>query len=359
MSAHLIRGIESFGDFLISITEKQSKASDPSQYRSAGKDSAASHYNLHIAPFAFEYENKRFAAVQEVKSRLYYSVAAVIFLISVFIIFGQNAHLLGLAEKSTRFSGLPMWVFIGTVVLLGWWTHEPARQFYADVRGEIYPRMFMYFGADFKHHITAPESITEDIVTSKIAPYHTYSNISDYVTGSHNGVGIELAELELSRRNGKHGTKIVFDGLAVALTPKRKFDARIIIDQDAGALMNKLSGLLSFGRVTLRRVKLEDPTFEQLFEVYSDDQIGARTVLTTSFMQRMVDMSRKHHLDKLSCSFHDGKILFMLPTGVEHFPPLTLFRPVDLEYQFRQIVNEMQLVFGIIDDLKLDQDIGL
>ena len=38
----------------------------------------------------------------------------------------------------------------------------------------------------------------------------------------------------------------------------------------------------------LRKVGLEDPHFEKIFEVFGDDQVEARAILTPVFMEELV-----------------------------------------------------------------------
>ena len=68
----------------------------------------------------------------------------------------------------------------------------------------------------------------------------------------------------------------------VHLAMNKTFKGTTIIKRDRGKVANffrsKMSGLES--------VKLEDPKFEKLFDVYGNDQIEARYLLTPSFMER-------------------------------------------------------------------------
>lgn len=43
-------------------------------------------------------------------------------------------------------------------------------------------------------------------------------------------------------------------------------------------------------------VRLEDPEFEKIFVVYSSDEVEARYILSTSFMERLVEFRKNEFL---------------------------------------------------------------
>lgn len=51
------------------------------------------------------------------------------------------------------------------------------------------------------------------------------------------------------------------------------------------------------------RVKLEDVSFERQFEVFSDNQIEARYLLTTAFMERMSEVKKAFQGKNIQFSF--------------------------------------------------------
>jgi hypothetical protein len=42
-----------------------------------------------------------------------------------------------------------------------------------------------------------------------------------------------------------------------------------------------------FGKNRFEKIELEDPEFEKIWDTYGEDQIEARYVLTTAFMERL------------------------------------------------------------------------
>lgn len=66
----------------------------------------------------------------------------------------------------------------------------------------------------------------------------------------------------------------------------KKFEGKTVVLKDSGWL----NLFKKIGRP--ERVKLEDVSFERQFEVFSDNQIEARYLLTTAFMERMSEVKK-------------------------------------------------------------------
>lgn len=96
---------------------------------------------------------------------------------------------------------------------------------------------------------------------------------------------------------------------------------------------------------------LEDPRFEKEFVVYTTDQIEARYVLSTSFMERIIDL--KHKLGRpLLLSFSDNQMYLAIPDPDGIFQislrqnvlnPAVIEKPYNDLMACREIVNELKL----------------
>ena len=107
------------------------------------------------------------------------------------------------------------------------------------------------------------------------------------------------------------------------------------------------------------KVTLEDPIFEKKFDVYSTDQIEARYLLTTSFMERLLELSSSYGDSDLQCSFYNDRLLLMIASRKNHFETGSIFQPADFTDDINIILRDMSTIFKIIDDLKLYQRSGL
>ena len=127
--------------------------------------------------------------------------------------------------------------------------------------------------------------------------------------------------------------------------------------------MRKDSGLIgNWFRKTissLENVKLEDPTFEKKFEVFSNDQIEARYLLTVSFMERLNELAEVFGGKTNQCCFFRNELLIMIPIKQDMFEPGSIFEPEDFVDDSKSLLKELNLIFGIVDILKLNMKINL
>jgi hypothetical protein len=131
----------------------------------------------------------------------------------------------------------------------------------------------------------------------------------------------------------------------------KPFIGKTIVKADAGIIGNLFGGMFE----KLQKVKLEDPIFEKKFEVYSSDQIEARYLLSTSFMDRLLQLSKLFDNAKIQCSFFENTLFMMIPSNKNYFEMSSIFVPATFEEDINTIMEEMNLIFQIIDILKLNE----
>ena len=135
----------------------------------------------------------------------------------------------------------------------------------------------------------------------------------------------------------------------------KPFAGKTVVKKDAGKIGNWLNGTFK----GLQKVQLEDPTFEKQFEVYASDQVEARYLLTTSFMERLLQLGALFQSANIQCMFYDRRLLLMIPAKTDRFATGSISQPATFQQETRTILAEMQLIFQMIDILKLNQRTGL
>ena len=307
----------------------------------------STYYCQHLKPLVDKYEMKRQNAVNHHKKRkkmsFIISCLGVIFVFAILAIFGRDGGL--------QIIFFP--IVIGFYIVKAW-INSPIENYKNSIHKSIYPIFFKYFGDDFvfKKNI----SWIKEISDSNLLPSYDYYINKNYVKGSHKSVKIEMFETKLSKKNKLNdNSHVVFHGLFFLITTKRNISGRIIINNNS--LINKIKK--NKNKKNLERIYLEDPLFDASFSVYGEDQIEARTILTVSFMQRLLDLEKIISSKKLECSFFDNKLVILLPEKNHYFEPNSIYRKVNFEENFRRIKKEMNIIFDIINTLKLDMDIGL
>lgn len=195
--------------------------------------------------------------------------------------------------------------------------------------------------------------ISKDVIKN-MGLFDTFSKLEcdDYFTGSHKGVKVEIAEIYLERGNDNDRVN-VFKGVVCILNLNKKFKGKTLVLKDKG-VFNFINHLTK----GLKNVKLEDPIFEKHFEVYSSDQIEARYLLTTAFMQRLIDINNIFN-SKISCCFNQDKLMIAIPTLKNMFEVPNLFMPINQAKKHKEYIAEITSLMSIVEILKLEQYTGM
>ncbi|MCD7879399.1 MAG: DUF3137 domain-containing protein [Candidatus Gastranaerophilales bacterium] len=174
-------------------------------------------------------------------------------------------------------------------------------------------------------------------------------NCDDKLTGAYNTLNIKILELDLKHESGsgKHRTVVtIFQGILVIFPCLKKYTGTTYIFRNS--LFPNFKG---------KRVHLESPEFEELYDVYSTDQIEARYLVTAAFMQRLVDLEKKG-FNGITMSFERGNVNIAIPSNKDWFEVPLLKSAYDID-NYRSILIEILNLLSVIDSLKLDKNIGL
>lgn len=214
---------------------------------------------------------------------------------------------------------------------------------YSRYKNKIIPILIKYYGDDYSYSITCSWKV-RNLGFFGLQSYYNSERTQFYIQGKYKNVAFKMRMTEQFRKT-KDSTVTVFKGLLFELIPKKKFSGRTMVSRIERMVFN--------GRF-LEKVNLESPDFNRIFYVHADDQIEARTLLTPSFMQRLLNLEKK--LDsKIDCSFCSGSFLIRVPTCRNYFS----IDGKNIRNDFKTVVCDMQIIFEIVDGLKLDLDIGL
>ena len=100
-----------------------------------------------------------------------------------------------------------------------------------------------------------------------------------------------------------------------------------------------------------KRVKMEDPLFEDRFNVYSNDQIEARYILTPAMMQRVSELEKRFN-SKLFMSFIGNNVFIALGNSKNYFEP-NVSQEIN-EETISDVVAEIDSCIAIVDHLDLN-----
>jgi len=97
--------------------------------------------------------------------------------------------------------------------------------------------------------------------------------------------------------------------------------------------------------------ELESLEFSNAFSVWTTDQIDLRYILSTSMMERLLELSERHPL--MRASFSDEKLLLLLPSKHDYFEA-RLYSHAASSRQIQTFINDVQSWLEIVDDLNLN-----
>ena len=221
-----------------------------------------------------------------------------------------------------------------------------------NIRGKLLPTLIAHYPG-LAYSQSAYGFSTEELSTCKLFSTFDRAVSSDVVTGQYDNLPFTMFTVELSHGSGKRRQEIFHGAILTSAFPRR-FKGHTLIRRDRTIVGNWLTSITSG---PLHTVKLEDRNFEAKYEVYSSDQIEARYILTPSFMERMQKLEDLYRR-KPTIALYDEKILIAFSRAHRFSVPLP-FLPTDWAGVTRNFFNQIQVVLDIIDDLKLNLNIGL
>lgn len=99
-----------------------------------------------------------------------------------------------------------------------------------------------------------------------------------------------------------------------------------------------------------QRVKLENPVFAKRFIVQSTDQVEARYILSTSLMERLVQLSDKHG-KRISVSFTGSNLMVTIPASRDHYEA-SIWSP--LAKLLRHDMGAIENLTAIVEELNMN-----
>jgi hypothetical protein len=179
-----------------------------------------------------------------------------------------------------------MIMVIGGVIGYLWSSQELSKQYTKLYRQRVLPRLAASFG-----EITWRPAVMPDLArleAEHIFRAHGEAHAENELAGTYRGLPIHIVELKLDNPDKKKETP-AFDGLLIDIQLERDSRATTAVVTDGGVFGNFRDRLSANGR---QQVKLEDPEFERVYEVYSTDQVAARALLHPGLMEKFLSLGR-------------------------------------------------------------------
>jgi hypothetical protein len=238
--------------------------------------------------------------------------------------------------------------FAGLVVaaLAGIVAYQPVAKLQEQVKLEIVGALAQSIGVGFNHVVADPPAF-QRLRNLQLVPSFDRSNFEDCFSGARFGCQFDMyeAHLEDERRDkdGDRSYMTVFRGQLIRIAFPKKFAGVTVVRRDAGIF----NALRAWGS-EFKRVGLVDARFERAFEVYSTDQVEARTLMHPVFMERLLEMETIFKGKSVRCGFEMGDLLVAVEGG-DKFEAGSMFKPLADPERARKLITEIGLVFRLID----------
>lgn len=300
----------------------------------------------------------------------------------------------------------------------GWICSKPLSEFKKATKSLVMERILSFWG-DYKYCNDGVLISQDYIKKSALFGDFNKQKQDDAFRGKYHNVEIEVSEQEISKVRGvnlyedenafstKDNEERIFNGVLIALHLNKKYEGNTIVcEKKFGQSKNSESGnwltvfiivglfcLLKAGWnfwkygncvfdiimffiflvlfvlffvlsnvINLSKSKdnsqvfLEDIVFSKKWNVYADDQVEARYVLTPAMMERILAVKKLFHGKKIDFSFWDNNLLIAIHTNEDMFETTSLFNST-LDYRkVLEVICQMYSVFSVIDALKLQNE---
>ena len=328
-------------------------------------------FTKRIAPYLAPLEEQRAIAFFRIKAK--FIIGAVVF--SVIIL-------------NLPFRPLGMKVFFLLILLIFLFAllhNLMLNKFKNSVKKQFLPSLLKVFG-DFS--LVKQDFVSlREIKKYKIFPNAAQKNNDDTIAGTYKGLDVYLQECELTHT--KKSSITDFEGLIIKVKYPKDFKGTTVVRSNR--CNEPINGL--------QKVNLEDVEFEKKYNVYSTDQVEARFLLTTAFMERLnnlenafnkrakqqvLDERQMQMREKLEqkrqglskpiademttrlygnpnsyCVFDDGFLILFVSTNQDLFEIVDPWKNMNDKKLYEDTFFQMISVFEMIQSLKVDQKIGM
>ena len=183
---------------------------------------------------------------------------------------------------------------------------------------------------------------------------------NDFIIGQIDSTQIQFSDIHAQKKHkdskGRTKYSTIFQGLFIIANFNKNFQGRTIVLPDLaqnsfGDIIG--SWLQSKNAARDELVKMDNPTFEKEFVIYSTDQIEARYILSHTLMQNLLNFKQKTKHD-ISISFVKNNIHLAINYGKDLFEP-TVFKSLLNDEITKEYIETLVLALSTVEELKLNE----
>lgn len=304
-------------------------------------------YYGEIIPAIRPLENERKTALA--KCILFSVLCTIVTIPTLYLFFFSDAMFLNLSAKTL---GDILFIPLLIAIVLGLIPFNIAKNFENKIKNKIMPTLLKglkyFYWSEYESMLTDTEINATQLYGAFNRRYD-----DDLFEGEYKGVKISICEtaIGLETGSGKNRTYTQrFKGVFVELNVDKNYKGHTNI---------KSHQLINLKPKDFEEVILEDVEFQKKYKVYSTDQIEARYVLTTAFIERFKNLGFAFKASKTEASINGNKIIIALSCNYDLFKVAKVTKTICDYEQFKSMAYEFASILLLIETLKLDEKIGL
>lgn len=201
-------------------------------------------------------------------------------------------------------------------MMVGVWTQGPRRAAIRRVKIGINDAVAEALGLQYAHDLEPGRGFAR-AEAYKLIPYHERDHFEDGWSGSYGGHYFVLheAHLEEKRGSGKNQRWVtVFRGAIITMGLKRDIHGTTLV-QRAGKHRKFFGGVkdsVTLNGQQLDHVDMVHPELEDIFDIFSTDQVEARYLVHPTYVERLIEIERAFDGDDIRCLFSEGELVVVI-----------------------------------------------
>ena len=216
---------------------------------------------------------------------------------------------------------LKLFIGFGIGMAASAWGYMPIAEAKKAIKVGINSAIARNLGISYEHDVQ-PGFEFEAAKQYGLVPHFSRSGFEDRWFGSLEGHGFDLyeAHLEVRRGSGKNRRWVtVFRGAIMKMEFGRDFHSTTLLQRKGKH--KKWLGLggrkdhVDFDGHRLAYVDQVHPDFEDIFEVWSDDQVEARVLIHPSYVEHLLALENAFHGDAIRALFTKGEVVIAVQSG--------------------------------------------
>lgn len=305
--------------------------------------------------FALYYQQRMLPILQKIEKervkhlRIFLIMLPLVAIWFVYVLMNNN-----LTENEARgdYNAIlgPLGVVI--VLLLSW----PMLSYYKKSKEGILPLLAGFFGQiDYEYQSgLSKETLSE----SQLIKSYDKLEIDDSFTGMYENTTVNITEYKLYKlrvsvsdkgAEGRTHYNKIGGGILFYAKMNKSFAGQTLVVKDKG-FFNRFSCPKK-----KKRISLESPEFEKKFEVYGNNQVESRYILTPVMMEYMLELTK--NFSNIEFSFFKEHVLINITTSENMFECSSFFRSLLNQRRIEKSFDELYLLFAIIKTLRLNKQI--